>query len=410
MTFLTEKNAPTSPATGAVVRKKRQSIFAEFRARWLSAHGIMRTISAAVLLTSAGLKMTQMVRDPLAETTFPFVRATIADMWFWEVNIVVSLLMLGVALLVPIGSCTTRVTWRLAGAAYLLFAVVSGLRIVIGEGDRSCGCFGSLEVNAYYSASLSFAVLAGIVLFPPNLASGQGARLPLISSFLLRGQVSGVPHVATVRCFLGLCFVVLAGGTTMAINGHCPVTLHAGAELAHARSVLLCPSEWTGQRCPLLDHVMTDARLDQGGWIVVLTRSGCPRCEEVLPEFHEFAHQISSAKRPLRLALIDVNAQYASHGTTALSDGARFGVPPPVTAQIEASRRWHVKAPAVLLLFDGVVEMAIEGAVRGSSVMMREFAPVSPIAILADLPSAAVPTATPQEPTVLPPFRVPESK
>jgi hypothetical protein len=60
------------------------------------------------------------------------------------------------------------------------------------------------------------------------------------------------------------------------------------------------------------------------------------------------------------------------------------------------------------LLFDGVVEMAIEGAVRGSSATMREFAPVSEIANRARPPSA-VETVPADELPALPPSRVPGS-
>jgi hypothetical protein len=196
----------------------------------------------------------------------------------------------------------------------------------------------------------------------------------------------------------------LALGAAVGLSLYDPVPLRADNELVQARAVLLRPSEWVGRRCPLVQHVAIDGHLDQGAWIVILARSTCPGCQDVLPEYQDLAYQASSPKRPIRLAVIEANADEAHRRAHAISHGSQSSATPPIVGHLGASRRWHANLPCVMLLFDGVVEMAIEGAMRGSSATMAEFAPVSQIVSTRGTSSAAVGTV---EPPALPPSREP---
>jgi hypothetical protein len=396
MTMVAEGNRQLLPTAVEAAAKVRASVLLGVRLRWISAHAAVRALAAAPLLASAGLKASQMIEGPLSETTVPLLSASIAEMWWWEVGIVVGQLVLAVALLAPIGQSIAWITWQLAGIAYGTFIAASLLRIATGQGSGSCACFGAYELNAYFSAAISLAVLAGIVLFPPSMAKPQTAPQPRAKWPRLL--------VASVTA------LVLALGAAAALNLYRPEALHADSKLGQARAILLRPSDWVGQRCPLLEHVTIDAQLDQGRWIVILARSGCPSCQDVLPQYQEFAGQMSSPKQPLRVAVIEANEEALYRRAIAMSHTSRSGVAGPVVGHLEGSRRWHANLPVVMLLFDGVLEVAIEGAVSGSSAIMREFAPVSQIASASATPSTEPPTLVRDERPELPPSRAPGSQ
>jgi len=157
-------------------------------------------------------------------------------------------------------------TWRATVVLFAVFAGVSLYKALLGE--ASCGCFGRVSVNPWFTFSLDVCVLASLVATGPAVhrCDADGGHLPL-SRFIL-------PLVLWL-------LVGIPSGT--AIASYRPTTLgDAGELLGDGRTVLLEPERWLGRRFPLLDWIETGVPLNEGSWTIVLYRPGCPACEEVM--------------------------------------------------------------------------------------------------------------------------------
>jgi hypothetical protein len=145
------------------------------------------------------------------------------------------------------------------------------------------------------------------------------------------------------------------------------------------------------------------ADFSRGPWLLVLGHAGCSECDAILPEYARLAQEIATSQ-PTRLAVINVKQRSSAVSSSVErlhGDGtiAAFG-------HLDPSRSWHVAAPSVIALSDGVVQDAVEGAVPGTASMLREGL-LSHGTSAEDEPSSEAPQLPPPDEPELPPSRAP---
>lgn len=226
--------------------------------------------------------------------------------------------------------------------SFLCFAVASAM-----AGETSCGCFGSLAVNPWYTAAFDLIAVIALVV-----GGSETLSVPTRHSIGFR-----------FTAFTSLVFVV-GGAVLWAAHHFAPVSLDEEGEIAEGANVLaLDPVKWTGRQLPLMRHIDIGGQLRQGRWIVVLYRRGCPACWDAVARYVGFAHELSSQSSGTRVALVEVPVGgITSPRGTATSACARGTLSP--------DKHWQIHTPLFFLLKNGMVEVVSEAA----SVLLRESA------------------------------------
>ena len=204
------------------------------------------------------------------------------------------------------------------------------------RGAESCGCFGALRISPAYMAAFGLsAVLALILVRPYPSAAGAG----------------GAP---AYRAGAAMALMLAATGALVlhaARSGVLAATVSAVTADQSGPAVLL-PDDWVGAAFPLLKHVDAPGDLRGGTWLVLLHRADCPTCHEAMPRYRALAR---AGGADAQLALLQMPSQ-----DDAASDDGDPG--PWVSGRIRPDRLWFLTTPTALVLRDGVVLAAAQGA------------------------------------------------
>jgi len=285
---------------------------------------VVQICLALLLLAAAGLKTHQLATEPVLGSSLLdsrwFLIAVVEFELFFAFWLIAGLL--------------PAWTWSASMTLFAAFALISFFKAISGE--ASCGCFGRVEVNPWYTFGLDILVVGCLVRWRPQhrvvglgVFDGRGVRFRLASvlvAWLCAGMSSGV---------------VMGGYQSTRLSD-------VGGLLGDGRTVILEPETWLGKRFPLLDWIQIDAPLDEGGWTVVLHRPGCSECEELLRRYSERSAG-SSFLGELPVAFVDVAPSHAtSH--VAIWKGPSF-----FEGRLPDSHEWFVRAPVQLQLDMGFV-------------------------------------------------------
>ena len=112
-----------------------------------SGYDVLRIFVAAVLLTAAVLKAYQLATEPIIGT------GLLDSRWLLMVTVEFELFF-GIWLLANIWA---KPTWAAALACFGVFTCVSLCKAL--SGHASCGCFGRVPVNPWYTGGLDLAVI-----------------------------------------------------------------------------------------------------------------------------------------------------------------------------------------------------------------------------------------------------------
>jgi hypothetical protein len=160
-----------------------------------NAYDVVRIVLGLILLTAAALKGHQLATEPVAEASL------FTSRWFL-ICVVEFELFFGLWLLSGI---YPRRTWQAALVCFSAFACVSLYKALSGE--ASCGCFGRVPVNPWYTVVLDVTAVAALLCSRavadavnsprPLVREGSGARarawlLPLLGAGPFEGRAEVV--------------------------------------------------------------------------------------------------------------------------------------------------------------------------------------------------------------------------
>lgn len=269
-----------------------------------------RLTVGVLLVASAFLKATSPLESALLESAYEVPQ--------WAVLLAVQAeIALGAAL---VWDAWPRQTRRATQAAFAMFAAFSAYRAI--SGAESCGCFGPIRVNPWWTLTLDASVLAVLALARPESdhRGPRATRLALVSYAAIGG--------------LCLALAVLVA----------PSEAHANPLLKDVGGMtLLEPEEWTGQPFPLGEFIEPSLQLITGEWVILLYHQDCPKCQAAIPKYEALVQQHMLSTSPSVL-LVEVPPYGPKHGVD--SDNH---------VRLTDNREWFVQAPVEITLRDGVV-------------------------------------------------------
>ncbi len=309
-----------------LVRLVRQSLgLSDQTVGWGLPRGydVVRLAAALLLLVAAGLKAHQLATEPVLGT------GLLESRWFL-IGVVEFELFFGLWLL---SGLLPKVTWAAALGCFVLFTCISLFKAL--SGHATCGCFGKIEVNPWYTATLDIFVVLSLLCWP-----AKGSRTAFQVNF---GQLPvRVAGVLAVWLAVGVPAGCAMGSYTNAALSD------AGDTIGNGRIVVLEPEKWVGKKLPLLEYIDIGDRLREGDWLLLLYHQDCPDCREAIENaLNETAREGGNAR--LALALIEVPPYGNAKARIGLQE-ASF-----VLGRLSGEREWLVTTPAQLELKSGQV-------------------------------------------------------
>ena len=286
---------------------------------------IVRLVISMLLLTAAALKGHELATEPVVG------RSVFSSRWFL-IALVELELVFGLWLLV--GKWPRETRWCAIGL-FGLFAVFSLFKIAAGA--ESCGCFGKVSVNPWFTFLLDLGIIVALL----KSRVTEGHRRTRVKFSLIE---------------FAICAVLFVVPTTLLMGTFSSATLAAeGAILGNGQVVVLEPATWVGQRFPLTRHIDLNAELHRGKWTVVLHRHDCSKCDKLIGEYVRTKDETAK-----RIAFIEV-PPFGNPDIRLVRAGFQLG-------RLSDERRWFVSTPVVLNITNGRVVTCDERIRKSQSI------------------------------------------
>lgn len=282
-----------------------------------SGYGALRLFVALVLLVAAGLKCHQLATEPILGKGF------LDSRWLLIATVEFELFF-GLWLLANI---LPKPTWTAALCCFGLFTCISLYKAL--SGYATCGCFGRVQVNPWYTSTFDLAIVLSLLRWRPcGEFSLSPVRLP--------------PFALVVSLWL---FLGLPAG--IAMGSYSDTTLSdVGDIIGNGKIVVLEPEKWVGKRFPLLDYIDIGDKLKDGEWLVLLYHHDCPKCQEAIRKLQKGIGQAADTQR---VALIEMPPYDSNMGTSLAEEPAIF------RGQLSNARKWSASTPETMTLNHGQI-------------------------------------------------------
>jgi len=208
--------------------------------------GFVPVALGSLLIVAAVLKAYEIATGPIQHNGVLGVR------WV-AIGLVQCELLFAVVLLS--GLCRRSIWYASVG----LFGVFAAVSLYYGiSGAESCGCFGRVHVNPWWTFALDVVVLVALLCVRSSWQHGQPVA------------------IRRVR-MAGAVFVVIGGwmGYLMATGEPARLTAD-GVILGEGNLVVLEPEKWVGQVLPVLKYIDVGERFAAGNWTLLFYHSDCP--------------------------------------------------------------------------------------------------------------------------------------
>lgn len=289
---------------------------------WVGGHDALRGLLAAVLVAAAALKAHEVATTSAPETGMLTSR--------WLLIAVVEAEWCFALWLLARGSL--RLKWCIALMCFGAFACVSGYKGFTGE--ISCGCFGRVPVNPWYTFCLDIATVILLIVFRPRAEVGCAAHAVALPVWL----------VVSAALLVGVPAAIL-----MASDRVRSASVARQIQRNHS-AVVLAPEQWEGKQFPLVELIDVGRHLTHGQWAVVLYHVGCLKCDEMINGFDELSMVTNDARGAVRVAFIEVPEEGQSRAEWPLSSSHCL------RGELRDSYDWFVSTPVILAIKDGIVE------------------------------------------------------
>lgn len=255
---------------------------------------VLRIILGLTLLVAALFKVHELSTIPYLDK-FP-------PRWVMIVFIELEILFALWLLFVP--KKLTQITWLATLGLFSFFACVTLYKALIGE--ASCGCFGRVEINPWYTLIFDSSVVGLLLWFRPKDKRFALREIWLPTHFL-RSE-SSIASLVIVIWFI-LC-IPTAWSMVSFVQTDIHDDLSALGQVFEGPDgkpiVMLKPEKWVGKEFPFLGHIDIEKRLDEGEWIILLFHYDCPDCQNAILVYKSLGDRLLSNKETKRVALIEM--------------------------------------------------------------------------------------------------------
>ncbi len=325
-----------------------------------TANRIVMTVTGLILIIASLLKAHQLLTEPIITKGF----------WeSWEFFVIQIPLELGLGIWL-ISGLFRKAGWLIATIAFAGFIGVTFYKSITGQ--ASCGCFGRIVVDPWYTLFLMdvplFLLLAifwprGEKLLPPPWPSPAHFFTVAILTFIILGILvptllfNKPPDEGTDSH--GRAYVVIKpndwttqnpvpGGQNVEPNQ--PVQIvepnTPNAQLSTPNEVSTPPQPELPQWKLMLEHVDIVDQLSSGVIVVLFYHIDCPDCRDAIPLYEQYSRQLAS----------DDQIRFAFIKAPPYGDDSEDLVSPDTSAIVgilDNSRDWIFETPLIFLLRDG---------------------------------------------------------
>jgi hypothetical protein len=265
---------------------------------------LVRFLLGTILLVAAALKADS------------FLTSSASLPWYFTAALVFAELILAGLLF---SGAMPVVTWWATVLCFSCFALVAGVKLWRGAVD--CGCFGAIATPPWVALTIDLSAVAALIF---KYREWHALR-----------RINASSNVTRLPMAIGFALVVVIGMKSIVSLSRVQTTLAEGD-----------PTYWVGQRLPLLDEIDIGAELSSGAWTVILHRSGCTKCDDLLSDAESLSHQPDS-----RIALVELMAADAGTEIAFSTSGMLLG-------HLRRSEFHVIPAPLVIQIDDGRVVFA----------------------------------------------------
>jgi len=234
---------------------------------------------------------------------------------------------IGLGLMAFSGTYWARLRW-ISIVLFTVFAVYSFWLAIRGE--TSCGCFGLVEINPWWTFLLDLIVVFSLA-FSGNATNVHAAGID--------GQADFTSSVTRYWTFTT---VSISLAVAAALFFYTEPKTTGPSELLHSvgNLTILEPENWIGKEFPLSGLVNID--LSGGKWVLLLHRHDCSKCQDAIPKYNLLSTSIVEGK----VALIEV-PPFGNQQEVASSKI--------LNGRLVNDREWFVQTPIEIQLQDGKV-------------------------------------------------------
>ena len=283
----------------------------------------LRFVIAAVLLFAAGLKAYQLATAPLP----PVVQGSLFTPFLELLNnrhlqmfVVVGEIFFALVLIVNLWRSWMWLLSLLGFTAFTLVSVMKGI-----SGEASCGCFGTVTVNPWLTATFDAAIVGLLLIFRERIDWKVSA-------------LDGKKVLAVVGVWLVLAVPTLFFMLSLKEQPHATL----GTEFVRPdakRMIHLEPEKWIGKEFPLFPYFAEFHKgdfLKQGDWDLLLIHTDCLECAKMMEELEE--------KKPKNVAIVIIPSRVGDEIPQASSP----------TFVLDDKIDWYAKTPCVIRLSEGI--------------------------------------------------------
>ncbi|MDD5134447.1 MAG: hypothetical protein PHP01_03430 [Phycisphaerae bacterium] len=288
------------------------------------ANTIVMWIAGLTLIIATGLKIQQMLTEPIISKGF----------WeSWEFLLIQIPLELGLGIWLICG-LFRKAGWLLGLIGFAGFIGVTLYKALMGA--ESCGCFGVIHVNPWITLSAIdipiFLLLAifrpkGEKLLPPPWPNAVHFFAIAIPTFIMLGAIE---------------YVLVTNKQEKPAAQEWVIKTKAEAE---AKTVV-----W-----PLLKDIDISEELRGGLWVVLMYHYDCPDCAKAIPDYLEMHKSMKGNDDVLSFAFIEM-PPYGNEKQQLVSLDSDV-----TRGRLSDKKKWFLETPVVVVLSDGNVLNAWEG-------------------------------------------------
>jgi len=305
------------------------------------ANQIVMFIAGAVLVLAAGLKVHQLLTEPILSKGF-------WESWLFFVIQIPLEFGLGIWLCCGLFK---KAGWLLGTIGYGFFCVVTLYKAVTGE--ASCGCFGTVDVNPW----LTFAMIdvplfilllifrpKGEKLLPPPWPSVKhffGVAIPtaiLLPAIVLISVFNRVPEDKI--------WLEKPDNTSVVKPIVKPTVEPNDANTAKNPQAEANTPAVAGQ-VPMLQYIDIADKLNKGIFVVLLYHHNCPNCREAIPKYDKISRELGNDEGSIRFAFVEVPPYGPADKDPVPADTIAL------KGKLDTSKKWFFETPVIVLINNG---------------------------------------------------------
>jgi thiol-disulfide isomerase/thioredoxin len=286
-----------------------------------TANRIVTAVAGAILIIASVLKIYQLLTEPIISAGF----------WeSWEFFLIQIPLELGLGIWLLSG-LFRKAAWVVALLAFGIFIIVTLQKGLTGE--KSCGCFGPVEVDPWITLScIDITLFLGLLIFRPKGAKLLPPPWPRAAHFF------GV----AIPTFILMAVII-------------PVLIFNKPPDKTNRYEVVRPEKQAGEEWSMLKHIDIAESLRSGITVVLLYHDDCPDCREAIPLYDRISRELLTGGEGLiQIAFVEI-PPYGSQEDSPIPPDT-----PCLTGRLDASKKWYITTPLIVATVDGSVVKAWE--------------------------------------------------